>query len=157
MAYTNNYLADPTLALQAQAEADELLRLRNRSAPRILEGEPLKQYEKRLTDLVKEGAPNYKDVNIYESSGSAYELIKKQIFDDARKEAKHPTMIPEGQLREVRKLDQSGRPFYEFHGKAGAWMQDFTTGTKKRLVGIRTQTEKGYNPGNMQNIRLYSD
>ena len=83
------------------------------------------------------------NVNLHEVRGSAFDLLKKQVYEDAMREAKHPTRIPDGQLREVRKLDESGRPIIEFCGKAGSWMQNFSTGTTKRLTGICTGNREG--------------
>jgi hypothetical protein len=57
-------------------------------------------------------------------------------------------MIPEGELREVKRYDQSGRVSLEFYGKPSVWLNQFSQG-KKRLVGIRTETQRGYFPSNL--------
>ena len=46
-----------------------------------------------------------------------FKYVEQQIFKAAEQEARSPTNVPDGQLKEVRRLDQSGRPFYEFHGR----------------------------------------
>ena len=38
-----------------------------------------------------------------------FKYIEKQIQDAARQEARHPTRIPDGELREVKTPDKSGR------------------------------------------------
>jgi hypothetical protein len=68
--------------------------------------------------------------------GSTLEHFEQRYLESARAEAQRPTNIPEGELRQVTKLDQAGRPFYEFHGSPSAWLKDFTC-PKKRLTGIR--------------------
>jgi hypothetical protein len=75
-------------------------------------------------------------IKIDDARGTAFDLLEKQIFEDARQEAIRPTNIPDGELREVRRYDETGRPFYEFHGKPSSWMSQFMNGTRKRLVGI---------------------
>jgi hypothetical protein len=57
-------------------------------------------------------------------------------------------MIPEGELREVKRVDPSGRVSSEWYGKASVWLNDFHPG-RKRLAGIKTQTERGYFPSNL--------
>ena len=80
-----------------------------------------------------------------------FKYVEQQIFKAAEQEALHPTNIPEGELREVKKLDQSGRPIIEFHGRPGVWMSNFMPPTVKRVKNIRTENERGYVPGNMMN------
>jgi hypothetical protein len=108
----------------------------------------LDQYERRLTYEVQKVAPNFKDINLYEAKGDAYKLLKQQAYADAHQEARHPTQIQEGTLREVVSYDQAGRPSYSYFGSPSVWMSAFTA-PRKRLVGISTQTERGYRPGNL--------
>ena len=138
---------DPTELAALQEKADEALRMFNQSAPRAMDGETVASYRRRMAAELQPYAPSMKDINIYESAGSAFDLIEKEIYDGARREVNNPTMIPEGQLREVRKTDQSGRPYTEFHGKVSTWLSHFT-GPRRKLIGIKTQTERGYIPNN---------
>jgi hypothetical protein len=75
-------------------------------------------------------------------------VLEEQIYDDARREAQNPTNVPEGELREVKRMDQSGRPFSTFYGSPKVWMDTFSA-TKKRFVGIRVANERGYHPSNV--------
>ena len=118
-----------------QAHAEFVLSLHGRHAPAFLNGEKLDQYDRRLTYEVQKCAPNYKDINLYDASGEAYKLLKRQVYVDAQQEAKHPTNIPEGTLKEVTSYDAAGRPSYTYYGSPSAWMKDFAM-PKKRLVGI---------------------
>ena len=144
--FSNNYQPDPTELAAIQEKADAMLRLFNESAGRSLEGETVAQYERRMAARVQRHAPNYKDVNLHEAMGSAFELIEKQVYEDARKEAARPTLIPEGELREVVTTDQSGRQMSTFYGKPSVWMQNFMPPIVKRVANIKTETEKGYIP-----------
>jgi hypothetical protein len=67
--------------------------------------------------------------------GSALEHVAQQFFESAASEAKRPTKIPEGELREVTKYDATGRPFFEYYGSPSAWMKNFTA-EKKFLKSI---------------------
>ncbi len=126
--------------------ADEVLRPFKQFAPRYMQGETLAGYQKRLASRVQQHAPSMKNTNLRELIGSAFNLIEKQIYDEARREVVRPTTIPEGEMRELTKYDATGRPFIEFHGSPKAWISDFANGAKKRLVGIRTETQRGYIP-----------
>ena len=128
-------LPDEKLYVDEQARAHEALRPFNRHAPPPLQGEQLDSYERRLTYEVQRQAPRFKDLNLYEAKGDAYKLLKEQIYADARQEARHPSQIPEGQLRQVTNYDASGRPFYTFYGSPSVWMSQFSL-PKKRVVSI---------------------
>jgi hypothetical protein len=122
--------------------------LKNQAAPRWLDGENLETYERRLASRIQPYSPNAKDINLNHATGSAFEVLRNQIYQDAVKEATHPTQFTsKDELREITKYDQSGRPYKEFFGHPSSWMSMFSTG-KRRLVGIRTETQKGYVPSN---------
>ena len=136
--------ADETQLAKLHESADEVLRQHNQFAPRYMEGETVTSYQKRLAGRVQQHAPSMKDINLRESVGTAFSLIEKQIYDEARREAQRPTNIPDGELRQVTKYDATGRPFYEFYGRASTWMDDFSNGTKKRVVGIKQDPNARY-------------
>jgi hypothetical protein len=119
-----------------QADYDPLFRMhRPTGAPPPLERENETAYRRRLAESLQQHAPNCKDFNIRHSTGSAFDVLERQIKADAQREALHPTQIPEGTLREIKRYDQAGRPFYEYHGSPSAWMSDFST-PRKKLIGI---------------------
>lgn len=138
--------ADATELAKLHEAADDLLKPFNRSAPRYMEGETADGYRKRLAGRIQEHAPSMKHINLRESIGTAFSLIEKQIYDEARREAVRPTTIPAGEMRELTRYDNSGRPFQEFHGSPKAWLGDFSNGAKKKLAGIRTESQRGYIP-----------
>jgi hypothetical protein len=139
-------MSDATALAKLHEAADDLLKPFNQFAPRYMEGETVDGYRKRLAGRVQQHAPSLKDINLRESVGTAFNLIEKQIYDEARREAVRPTTIPDGEMREMRKFDDTGRPFIEFHGSPKAWLGDFSNGSKRKLVGIRTETQRGYIP-----------
>jgi hypothetical protein len=136
--------ADETELSKLHEAADDVLKSFNQSAPRYMESETSSGYQKRLAARVQQHAPSMKDINLRESVGTAFSLIEKQIYAEARREAERPTNIPDGELRQVTKYDATGRPFYEFHGRCGTWMNDFSNGCKKRVVGIKQDPNVKY-------------
>jgi hypothetical protein len=103
-------LPEERFYVELQARAEDVLRPFNRHAPPPLQREQLDQYDRRTTYEVQKVAPNFKDVNLYDAKGDAYKVLKEQVFADALQEARRPTQIPEGTLREVVSYDQAGRP-----------------------------------------------
>jgi hypothetical protein len=139
-------MSDETELARWHETADDVLRPFNQYAPRFMEGETVNGYRKRLAGRVQQHAPSFKELNLRESVGTSFNLIEKQIYDEARREAIRPTTIPEGEMRELTKYDNSGRPFTEFHGSPRAWLDDFATGAKRHLVGIKTESPRGFIP-----------
>jgi hypothetical protein len=139
---------DETELVKIYENADDLFKPHNKSAPRYMEGETAESYRKRLATRLQRHTPGLKGINVRDTRGSAFDLLEKQIYDEARREAVRPTTIPKGEMRELTKYDATGRPFIEFHGHPKAWMDDFTNGAKRRLIGIRTETQRGYIPNN---------
>jgi hypothetical protein len=135
--------------IQAKYDAEVFSLFPGRSAPRYLEGENPDIYRKRLATMALAYAPGLQNIKMDDARGTAFDLIEKEVLNAVASEARHPTLIPEGELREVTRLDQAGRPFTEFFGRPSAWLRQFTSGPRKRLVGIRTETETGYRPFNL--------
>jgi hypothetical protein len=121
-----------------QADYDPLFRMhRPTGAPPPLERESETAYRRRLAEALQQHAPNCKDFNICHSTGTAFDVLERQIKSDAEREAQHPTQIPEGTLKEVVTHDQAGRPSYTYYGSPRVWMDTFAS-PKKMLVGINT-------------------
>jgi hypothetical protein len=123
-----------------QADYDPLFRMhRPTGAPPPLERESETAYRRRLAEGLQQHAPNF---NIRHSTGTAFDVLEKQIKADAQREARHPTDIPEGTLREVTRYDQAGRPYQEFYGSPSAWMDDFAH--PKQYVRSILDTRSGW-------------
>jgi hypothetical protein len=130
---------------QERAKYQELLGELGRPSPVPFPEESPEKYARRVLPIVQSVTPGFKDLKIDEYLREPnFKYIENQIFEAARKEARNPTNIPDGELREVKKLDASGRPFYEFHGRASTWLNDFSHGTKKRVVGIKQDPNARY-------------
>lgn len=122
---------------EARARLDAALQPFNQSAPRPFIEENRFQYESRTLPLLQKYAPGLEDIRSDDiREGPAFEHFRNQIHERAAQEARRPTQIPDGELREVVRRDATGRPFFEYFGKPSAWLKDFTA-NKKKLVGIR--------------------
>ena len=150
MTYTPPWFEKETELQNTRAKFDDALQPFNRSAPRPFPEETNDQYRRRVLPILQSDAPDMKAVKVHNAHGTAFDMIERQTFEAAAREAKNPTLIPDGELREVHRVDQVGRKSIEFFGRPSTWMNDFSVGTKKRVVGIRTETERGYRPGNMR-------
>jgi hypothetical protein len=121
---------------KTQADYDPLFRMhRPTGAPPPMERESETAYRRRLAEALQQHAPNCKDFNIRHSTGSAFEVLERQIKSDAQREAHRPTQIPEGELRERVSYDQANRPSYTYYGSPRAWLDQFAA-PKKYLAGI---------------------
>jgi hypothetical protein len=120
-----------------QLDYDPLFRMhRPTGAPPPLERENATAYRRRLAEALQQHAPNCKDFNIRHSTGTAFDALEKQIKADALSESLHPTDIPEGELKQVTRYDQAGRPSYYFYGSPSSWMRNFMPDTIKKVKGI---------------------
>jgi hypothetical protein len=132
-----SYFVDEDAINTTQADYDPYFRLfRPTGAPPPMERESQTAYRRRLAESLQQHAPQCKDFNIRHSTGTAFDVLEKQIKADVQREAAHPTTVPDGTLREVTKYDQSGRPFYEYYGSPKAWMENFAPPSRKKLAGI---------------------
>jgi hypothetical protein len=147
MAY-QSYAERETENQKIRAKLQDALQPFNHPEPAPFVEEMTDQYRKRALPHVQQHAPNFQNVKIEDARGTAFDLLEKQIYDDAAREARNPTQIPEGELREIKRIDQAGRVSYEFFGKPSVWLDQFSPG-RKRLAGIRTETERGYRPSNV--------
>jgi hypothetical protein len=121
-----------------------------RPTPRYLDTDNPDHYLKRLMDAARPlVAVDLQEVKTQDLYCSALNHYEQRYFDSAKAEAQRPTNIPAGELRQVTKHDQSGRPFYEFHGSPSSWMKQFMPDTVKKLANIRTETDRGYHINNL--------
>src|SRR5262249_667685 len=139
----------------ARAEYQELLGMFSRPAPTPFPDENADQYRRRVLPIVQSVTPGFEDLKIDSYlRGPNFNYIEKQVQEAARQEARHPTRIPDGELREVTRYDKSGRPSYEFYGKPSTWMSQFTNGAIKHLTNIKTNIQETENRTNV-GIRTY--
>lgn len=120
-----------------------------RQPPRPLYGENADRLNRRMLSDVKKYAPEYQNVDLWEIDRKSLNVIEPKMMDAAVKEINSPTRgNPDGSLREVKTLDATGRPTIKFCGSPSSWLDMFKP-EPRRLVGIRTETIRGFIPSNL--------
>jgi hypothetical protein len=94
--------------IKVATEYQPIYSAHGRPLPMPLEIESKEAYRRRLAETTQELAPNCRDFNIRHSTGTAFDVLEKQVRADAMREAYHPTNVPEGTLKEVKRYDQEG-------------------------------------------------
>jgi hypothetical protein len=154
MVYTTQLVLmnEETENQDTRAKYGEVLDQFNVPTPRPFPDEMNEQYRRRALPILQKHAPNFQNVRLDDARGSAFDFLEKQIYEDASREARNPTQVPAGELKEMKRHDQAGRPIYEYYGKPSTWLSQFSSGRKMQLTGIRTQTERGFTNPNVASI-----
>jgi hypothetical protein len=99
-------------------------------APAFLNGEALPDYQRRLLTKVKQHSPRWKDKDLSRVDASVLDIAEEQIYADAMQAALHPTDLPVGVLREIKKIDEANRVVRHFvsNDEAACWRQFGTPG-----------------------------
>lgn len=97
-------------------------------------GEKPTAYRLRMARKLQVHSPAYKEVNlqaIASADTKAFALAEAAIFADAAKVASRPTEVSAGQLRQVKRRDESGREITEFVGDTMACWGQFVAPSRK--------------------------
>jgi hypothetical protein len=119
---------------ELQSKADEVYALHNRRAPAPEYGERLDRYDARLVRPLQQHSPAFSKLDYGSLPEAARVPVRQQIFKDARHAADNP-VVPEGELKEIRRRDSSGRVISTFAGSPSAWLNEFKL--DKQLAKIR--------------------
>lgn len=118
----------------AQMKADSVFAAQGRRAPVPLPGERCRQYRRRVLMQLQSASPDYRNVDLTTiGDAQMLNIAEKQIFSDAMKAA--DDIVPNGQLREVRRTDATGRVITTFIGDPAATWAPFKLG-KRQIVSI---------------------
>lgn len=120
-----------------QAKADKVYQAFGDAAPRPLQGEDLLAYRRRLANGLKSHSSVWSKVNISGFDTEALGVAEAQIYSDAMTAAHNPTDVPDGQLREIRSTDETGRRMLTFVGKPSAWLGSFSA-NRRYMTSINT-------------------
>jgi len=129
--------ADYAALADAQAKADSVFQVFGDAAPRPLIGEDLNAYRRRMAATLKVHSPKLKDVNLHAIKDSAaFDYMEEQIYSDAMAAAMAPVGLPNGQMREIKQRDTTGRVISSFVGEPRSWLAGHGA-VRRRLAGIR--------------------
>lgn len=114
-----------------------ILKAHNIPTPALIDGEELNWQRKRIMEKVRHVvSDDLQNVQTEDMFDTTLDDCERQFMQSAAQEARKPTKVAEGTLKEVVRYDQAGRPFYEYFGSPKSWMKDFAPDRRKRLVGI---------------------
>jgi hypothetical protein len=110
--------ADGDACAQFRVAADDAMSGLGTQTPRPLAGETYRAYRVRVLRSLKRHSPGFAKVDLSDFRGPALDAVCNQILSDARKAGERgPDDVPEGQLREVIKIDPTtGRRMSLFYG-----------------------------------------
>jgi hypothetical protein len=110
--------ADGDACAQFRVAADDAMSGLGTQTPRPLAGETYRAYRVRVLRSLKRHSPGFAKVDLSDFRGPALDAVSNQILADARVAGERgPDDVPEGQLREVVKVDPAGRRVSFFYGK----------------------------------------
>jgi hypothetical protein len=107
----------------------------NISTPTPFPEENGDQYEDRVISWFKDHVPGFENFTPRDLHRENRKIVLDRFYQAASQEAQRPTKIPDGELRQVTRTDQTGRQYFEFFGSPSSWLKDFA-GEKKRLTSI---------------------
>jgi hypothetical protein len=119
---------------QRQADADAVYALHGKRAPQPEPNERADRYDERLTTPLQKFSDTWKGIDYGSLREDARTPIRAGILADAAHAADHP-VVPEGELKEIRRADSSGRVISTFHGSPSAWLGQFKL--DKQVARIR--------------------
>ena len=123
----------------AQARADAVYHAMGGQAPMPLRGEDALTYRRRVTALLKEHSPKYKDIGMNEiRSDALFEIAEGQIYADAMNFANSPATAEPGKLREIRRPDGNGHIIITYAGEPAAWMDSIAGGYRRHVTNLVT-------------------
>jgi hypothetical protein len=126
-----------------QARADRAYAFFGQQAERPLHGEKLINYRRRLLEPLKKHSRLFKlaDLRVVAVDPASFKAAEDDIYSCAESEAKNPTSVPVGFLREV-KEERGGHVYTKFYGKPIAWMSHFMV-PGKRVKRIIERSDSG--------------
>jgi hypothetical protein len=124
-----------------QSRADSVYQMFGDSAPKFMDGEEPLDYQRRLIKKMQPKSAEWKDIDLSRADSAMLDLAEKKIFADAILAAQFPTDLAEGQLRMVRKPDETGRQITTWYGEPRSWMQEFMPPTR-RVTSFETRVNQ---------------
>jgi len=135
--------ADYSAMTDAQARADDVFAKFGLSAPRPLDGETPRLYERRVIRTLKDHSPTWKGLDLTNPTAFADDVsfnnLREQVYAEASKTALSPVTVPGGQLRMITKKS-GGHEIHEWVGEPRTWMDPMAGASRQFVTGIKTPT-----------------
>jgi hypothetical protein len=132
--------ADTQAIADSQHEAARVFNAYGENVPQpIADEEPL-SYRRRLANKLKARTVAFKDVNLQNVNDPAsFELLTRQIFEQAYADASAPANLPAGHLRLVSKTS-NGHTINTYVGDSSTWMDPIAGMVKNYVTKINQGT-----------------
>lgn len=121
--------------VDAQSRADEVFGDFNMRAPRPQQGEDVALYERRCVRMLKDHSPTWKASDTSKLDDASFQVVKNQVYREAKESARNPVNLASGALREV-KRERDGHTIIDFYGAPRAWMDHFAGPVQLRGEGV---------------------
>lgn len=125
----------------AQARADDVFSKFGQQAPRPLQGETPRLYERRAVKMLKDHSPTWKTIDLSATAfadDAAFGVVRDQVYREAAVTALLPTPMPGGGLRMITKRS-GGHEINEFVGEPRSWMDPMAGATRQYVTDIKTR------------------
>lgn len=110
----------------AQTKCDALANAFGDHAPTPMRHETSLNYRRRAAKKYQAHSVLWKDEDLRALPPSVFTIAEQAIYADAMTAARNPRSAPDGELREVKRRDSTGRMISEFFGSPRAWMDEFS-------------------------------
>jgi len=129
--------ADYHAVVDSQSRADEVYSAFGAHAPRPLAGESAAIYERRVVRDLAKHSPKWGkvDVSTAFADDAAFDVVRDEVYGDAKRAALAPSTAPDGQLRQITKRTDSMHTIHEFVGDPRAWMYPMAGPVRSYVTG----------------------
>ncbi|MGC9216183.1 hypothetical protein [Acidithiobacillus sp.] len=132
--YREPTMEDRNALSETRARADGIYQaLTGQTASAPMPGESPISYRKRMADGLRKYSDRMKEVRVDSLTGEAFKLIEDTIYEDAQNAIRSDSIIPEGQLRKIVRMDR-GREKTEYVGDPSVTWGPFSAGA---VMGAR--------------------
>ena len=90
---TYPFVEKETQIQETRAKYQEALQPFNRPTPQPFPEETRDEYRRRALPILQNYAPGMQEVKVHDARGTAFDMIEKQTFEAARREAQNPTQF----------------------------------------------------------------
>lgn len=145
-AETETSMADSAAFADAQALYDSVYsQLGNGAAPRPMAGEKIMAYRARMLTGLKKHSTVYKDSDlgaVARADASAFAGVESTVLEDARKFARTPQAVADGQLRGHTVRTEAGHMVTTYSGDPMAWMSRHMQSPKRVRLSTRAELSR---------------
>jgi 8-oxo-dGTP pyrophosphatase MutT (NUDIX family) len=128
----------------AQSRYDSVSQLFGKPASKPMAGETPLGYRRRMAGELKVHSPACKSIeDLSKLDSASFDVIEKQIIDDAVAVAKSPAALPKGMLRPIHREDAAGRRITSYVGDIGTTFAAFKVPSRQMRLKSASDVRQG--------------